>query len=110
MNHATAAMCIDDPLQHHEAWYHRLYDTHPPIEERIAALEKIASRPVGLTDRGIAVQPAGGGPSEPVAGGGPRRRWRAGSGRAGPAAAPEPGKLTWGTSRSAASAAKNATP
>jgi len=43
MNHATAAMCIDDPLQHHEAWYHRLYDTHPPIEERIAELEKIAS-------------------------------------------------------------------
>ena len=43
MNHATAAMCIDDPLQHHEAWYHHLYDTHPPIEERIAALEKIAS-------------------------------------------------------------------
>jgi heat shock protein HtpX len=43
MNHSTAAMCIDDPLQHHEAWYHRLYDTHPPIEERIAALEKIAS-------------------------------------------------------------------
>lgn len=43
MNHATAAMCIDDPLQHHEAWYHRMYDTHPPIEERIAELEKIAS-------------------------------------------------------------------
>ncbi len=43
MNHSVAAMCIDDPLQHHEAWYHRLYDTHPPIEERIAALEKIAS-------------------------------------------------------------------
>jgi heat shock protein HtpX len=43
MNHATAAMCIDDPLQHHEAWYHRLYDTHPPIEERIAELQKIAS-------------------------------------------------------------------
>jgi len=42
MNHATAAMCIDDPLQHHEAWYHRLYDTHPPIEERIAELEKLA--------------------------------------------------------------------
>jgi len=42
-NHATAAMCIDDPLQHHETWYHRLYETHPPIEERIAALEKIAS-------------------------------------------------------------------
>ena len=43
MTHTTAAMCIDDPLQHHEAWYHRLYDTHPPIAERIAALEKIAS-------------------------------------------------------------------
>ena len=42
-NHATAAMCIDDPLQHHETWYHHLYDTHPPIEERIAELEKIAS-------------------------------------------------------------------
>jgi heat shock protein HtpX len=43
MNHATAAMCIDDPLQHHDAWYHHLYDTHPPIEERIAALERLAS-------------------------------------------------------------------
>jgi heat shock protein HtpX len=41
MNHATAAMCIDDPLQHHDAWYHRLYDTHPPIEDRIAVLEKM---------------------------------------------------------------------
>jgi heat shock protein HtpX len=41
-NHATAAMCIDDPLQHHEAWFHRLYDTHPPIAERIAVLERIA--------------------------------------------------------------------
>lgn len=43
MNHATAAMCIDDPLQHHDAWYHHLYDTHPPIEERIAELEKLVS-------------------------------------------------------------------
>jgi heat shock protein HtpX len=42
MNHATVAMCIDDPLQHHESWYHRLYDTHPPIAQRIAELEKIA--------------------------------------------------------------------
>ena len=40
-NHATAAMCIDDPLQHHGTWYHRLFDTHPPIEQRIAALEAI---------------------------------------------------------------------
>jgi heat shock protein HtpX len=43
MTHSTAAMCIDDPLQHHETWYHRLYDTHPPIAERIAVLEKISS-------------------------------------------------------------------
>jgi heat shock protein HtpX len=41
-NHATAAMCIDDPLQHHESWYHHLFDTHPPIEERIEILERIA--------------------------------------------------------------------
>ena len=41
-NHATAAMCIDDPLQHHSARFHHLFDTHPPIEERIAILQKIA--------------------------------------------------------------------
>jgi heat shock protein HtpX len=41
-NHATAAMCIDDPLQHHEAWFHRMFDTHPPISERIKVLEEIA--------------------------------------------------------------------
>jgi len=41
-NHATAAMCIDDPLQHHEAWFHRLFDTHPPISDRIAILEQIS--------------------------------------------------------------------
>ena len=41
-NHATAAMCIDDPLRHHESWYHHLFDTHPPIEERIAILDRIA--------------------------------------------------------------------
>jgi Zn-dependent protease with chaperone function len=34
-------MCIDDPLQHHDAWYHHLYDTHPPIAERIAVLQKM---------------------------------------------------------------------
>jgi heat shock protein HtpX len=43
MNHVTAAMCIDDPLRHHGGWYHRLYDTHPPIEDRIRQLEVIAS-------------------------------------------------------------------
>jgi heat shock protein HtpX len=42
MNHATAAMCIDDPLQHHESWIHHLYDTHPPIAQRIAELERSA--------------------------------------------------------------------
>ena len=41
MNHATAAMCIDDPLQHHESWIHHLYDTHPPIAQRIAELERL---------------------------------------------------------------------
>jgi heat shock protein HtpX len=41
-NHATAAMCIDDPLQHHDGWYHHLFDTHPPIAARIAALERIS--------------------------------------------------------------------
>jgi len=42
-NHVTAAMCIDDPLQHHEGRSHRLFDTHPPLEERIAALERMAA-------------------------------------------------------------------
>lgn len=40
-NHATAAMCIDDPLQHHESFFHHLFDTHPPIADRIAVLERI---------------------------------------------------------------------
>jgi heat shock protein HtpX len=46
-NHATASMCIDDPLQHHEKWYHHMFDTHPPIEDRIAVLEKIAHGQAG---------------------------------------------------------------
>jgi heat shock protein HtpX len=41
MTHVTAAMCIDNPLEHHDGWYHHLYDTHPPIRERIAALERM---------------------------------------------------------------------
>ncbi len=49
-NHATAAMCIDDPLQHHEGWTHRLFDTHPPLEERIAILERIAHSTPSPTD------------------------------------------------------------
>jgi heat shock protein HtpX len=39
MTHATAARCIDDPLQHHGGFTHHLFDTHPPIEERIATLQ-----------------------------------------------------------------------
>src|SRR3989454_9869844 len=42
-NHAVAAMCIDNPTEHHGRFFNHLFDTHPPIEERIAALEKIAS-------------------------------------------------------------------
>jgi heat shock protein HtpX len=40
-NHATAAMYIDNPLEHHQHWFNHLWDTHPPIQERIAALERI---------------------------------------------------------------------
>ena len=49
MNHATAAMCIDDPLQHHEHWYHRLYDTHPPIEAADRRTREDRLGPVRLT-------------------------------------------------------------
>src|SRR5712692_5774588 len=42
-NHAVAAMMIDNPEEHHGSFFARLFDTPPPIQERIAALEKIAS-------------------------------------------------------------------
>jgi heat shock protein HtpX len=42
-NHALAAMCIDNPTEHHGRFFNHLFDTHPPIEERIAALERIAA-------------------------------------------------------------------
>lgn len=40
-NHATAPMWIDDPLAHHRGSAHHLFDTHPPLERRIAALEQM---------------------------------------------------------------------
>ena len=42
-NHAVAAMMIDNPEEHHGSFFSHLFDTHPPIEQRIANLEKIAS-------------------------------------------------------------------
>jgi heat shock protein HtpX len=42
-NHAVAAMMIDNPDEHHGSFFSHLFDTHPPIAERIAALQRIAS-------------------------------------------------------------------
>jgi heat shock protein HtpX len=42
-NHAVAAMMIDNPEEHHGGFFSKLFDTHPPIAERIAALQRIAS-------------------------------------------------------------------
>ena len=42
-NNAVAAMMIDNPDEHHGSFFSRLFDTHPPIAERIAELQKIAS-------------------------------------------------------------------
>ena len=42
-NNAVAAMMIDNPEEHHGSFFSRLFDTHPPIQERIAALQKIAN-------------------------------------------------------------------
>jgi heat shock protein HtpX len=51
-NQATAAMCIVDPTQRptsRRSWVAKLYDTHPPLEERIAALETLM---IGHPDAG----------------------------------------------------------
>src|SRR5256714_365439 len=45
-NHATASMFIDNPLEHHRHWLSGLFDTHPPIELRIADLQRAAGLPV----------------------------------------------------------------
>jgi heat shock protein HtpX len=42
-NNAVAAMMIDNPDEHHGSFFSRLFDTHPPIAERIAELQRIAS-------------------------------------------------------------------
>jgi len=99
-------MCIDDPLPHHDAWYHRLYDTHPPIEERIAELEKSSrARPSDVApeptrayrgDSGCRWTLGACGRRRPAGGGYGRRTART-------------GKLTSGTARSSSSVAKNAT-
>ncbi len=50
VNHATAAMCIDDPSQHHEKWYHRLYDTHPPRRGEDRPAREAGLGGIGLTE------------------------------------------------------------
>ena len=40
---STAHMWIDNPFKGQQvSWWHKLFMTHPPIEERIAALQKIS--------------------------------------------------------------------
>lgn len=40
-NKATAPLYISNPLRGHESWMNRLFDTHPPIAKRIAALRSM---------------------------------------------------------------------
>ena len=46
---ATAHMWIESPLDKQSkgahGWFNRLFETHPPIEDRIAALEEVAGTP-----------------------------------------------------------------
>ncbi|TMD63874.1 MAG: hypothetical protein E6I84_14780 [Chloroflexi bacterium] len=49
-NHATSGMFIDNPLEHYRHWLNGLFDTHPPIELRIADLQRAAGLPVTAID------------------------------------------------------------
>ena len=40
-NKATAHLYIANPLHDHGGWLNSLFSTHPPIEERIARLERM---------------------------------------------------------------------
>jgi heat shock protein HtpX len=40
-NKATAHLFIENPLRQHESWMNNLFDTHPPIDERIKALNSM---------------------------------------------------------------------
>ena len=42
INNATAHLYISDPIKKRISWLARLYSTHPPIEERIKVLRKMA--------------------------------------------------------------------
>jgi heat shock protein HtpX len=44
-NHVTASMYIDSPVARGGSWFDRLFDTHPPMIDRIVALERIAGIP-----------------------------------------------------------------
>ena len=99
-NHATAAMCIDDPLQHHETWFHRLFDTHPPIADRIAALETDTAGSVAVAGAlRVGPQPCGAG----GVGGAGGSAGAAGAVGSTPSA---PANWTLGTARSVSSAMK----
>ena len=60
---ATAHLWIEDPNARHAheggsrvgkkgAWLNRLFDTHPPLDERIAALQSLAPQPAGAATAG----------------------------------------------------------
>jgi heat shock protein HtpX len=40
-NKATAQLYFSNPLHDHSSWLNNLFDTHPPIEERIKLLREM---------------------------------------------------------------------